>query len=88
MAEEAKNDYIILQRNTIEELQKLVNAKIKEKYMPYGNIILSEWMYIQAMITLEFLTKMELTIKTVKAVWVVAWIWWTVNVSWCECNCW
>jgi hypothetical protein len=40
--EETKNDYIILQRNTIEELQKLVNAKIKEKYMPYGNIILNE----------------------------------------------
>ena len=85
--EETKKDYIVIKRNTVDELVNEVNAKIKEKYIPYWAMMFQDGLYIQTMITTELLTKMELTIKTVKAVGVVAWIWWTVNVSWCECNC-
>lgn len=78
--EETKKDYIVLRHTQIETLEKNVNAKIKEKYVPYWPLHITEWWTFYQVMVLN-------TIQTAK-VSITWWLWavwpisWSISVSW------
>ena len=82
--EEEKKKYIILKHTSLNAMEDSVNAKLKEKYILYWPLHITDWWtvtFYQAMV--------QDSVVTAK---VSAWVWWTVaisgiawtvNVSWC-----
>lgn len=92
MADEKKLDpqyLIVTTRTDLDWLQTLVNSWIKKGYVPFWEPRILQDTYIQTMIDPQLL---EVTVKEVKEVKKVTssivTIPGTVNVEWCECNCW
>ena len=88
--------YIITEKSDLEWFQVLVNRYIEKGYVPYWpmNYILIDWhtwvfRYQQIMIDPLVLEKQQLTVREVSNIKSsTVTIPGTVNVSWCECNCW
>lgn len=71
--EDTKVDsYIIIQRSSIDELQKAVNKYIEAKkpYVPYGPMMHGDWLWIQVM-----------TLASLNVYKVSAWVWGTMAIS-------
>lgn len=83
--EEPKKSYMILQRQSADQLQDEVNKYINateaaKKYVPYWPMMIDNWVYFQVMVLASLAIY---RVSWVPATIAVSWIWWTVNVSWC-----
>lgn len=85
--------YVILTRNDSSVLQAEVNRRIAKWYIPYWQLFYNNWVFIQCLADPLILERQQLTVREVSDIkkWAIAstvTIPETVNVSWCECNCW
>lgn len=84
--------YVILTKNDSSVLQTEVNRRISKWYIPYWQLFYNNWVFIQCLADPLILERQQLTVRAITK-WALATtstvtIPGTVNVSWCECNCW
>lgn len=86
--------YIITTKTDVEWLQVLVNRYIEKGYTPYWPMnVVNNWTVITYQQVLVDPKLLEVTVKEITDIkkWAISStvaIPGTVNVSWCECNCW
>jgi len=77
--------YVISSWEWLLQLQTDVNKLIEKWYVPFGHMILKDTTFLQVMIDPKLL---EVVVKNEEGKNFRTTIPTTVNVSWCECNCW
>ena len=85
--------YLILTNTESWYLQTAINKQIDKWYIPYWTLMFGNWVFAQCMIDPLVLERQQLTVREVSNIkkWAISstvTIPGTVNVSWCECNCW
>jgi hypothetical protein len=89
--------YIVTEKSDLEWFQVLVNRYIEKGYVPYWplNYIMIDWRtwvfkYQQILVDPLVLERQQTTIRNITKwnISSIVTIPGTVNVSWCECNCW
>lgn len=86
--------FVVLEKNNRAEIQQEINVYISKWYIPYWQIMLNnDIRYSMCMIDPLVLEKQQLTVRNISnnedwTIHTVGTIPGTVNVSWCECNCW
>ena len=85
--------YVILQKSDKWLLQTEVNKYIEKWYVIYWQLIIDWLICTQVVIDPLVLERQQLTVREVSDIkkWAISstvTIPGTVNVSWCECNCW